>query len=183
MNNGTSHPARAAPYPPQFKPTGPVAHRTDGQFVPIRTLSAFLGRWIVKGRFINKAEPRTYTNQRGEGKIWNIDLMDSADEGGTIRCTFFNKAIDKFYDMIKENQIYTVTKGSIKTANKKFNSGAHDFELHLGDDAEIHWCAFDDPGIPTKHVPKVIPISQLSTVPKNTSVSICGIITKLSGER
>lgn len=136
---------------------------------------------MVKGRFINVGEPRPYTNQRGEGKIWTVDLVDSSDKYGTIRCTFFNKAVDKFLHVIKENEVYTVTKGTIKAANKKFNSGPHDFELTLGEDAEITWYAVDDPTIPTKHVPKVVPISQLASLVKNTSVSVCGVLIRLSG--
>lgn len=178
----SSHPTRAAPYPPQYRSTGPVAHRTDGQYVPIRTLTAFLGRWMVKGRFVNVGEPRPYTNQRGEGRIWNLDLVDSKDDCGTIRCTMFNKAINKFLPVIKEGEIYTVTKGQIKTANKKFNSGAHGFELHLGEDAEIHWVAKDDPMIPMKNVPQIVPIKDLASMSKNTSISIIGILIRCGGE-
>lgn len=177
-----SVPQRAAPYPPEYRSSGPVAHRVDGQFVPIKALTAFLGRWISKGRFVNVTDPRPYTNQRGEGKIWNMDLMDSWEDRGIIRCTMFNKAIDRFQSIIRENEIYTVSKGTIKPANKKFNSGAHDFEIQLGEDSDIQWVAADDPTIPLKHVPQIVPINQLTALVKNTSVSVCGILLKCTGK-
>lgn len=177
---GRSTTVRSAPYPPQYRQSGPIARRVDGQFIEIKNLTSFLGRWVVKGRFINKGEPRTYSNQRGEGKLWSCELVDSPDEGGTIRCTFFNKAVDKFYSLITENHVYIVSRGTLKPANRKFNSGAHPFELQLGEDAEIQWVASDDPTIPTKPPVTVVPISDVASLPKQTSVSICGIVMQIS---
>lgn len=125
--------------------------------------------------------PRPFSNARGEGKIWNMELVDSSDEKGTIRCTFFTKAIERFLPVIKENQIFTVSRGTIKTANKQFNTGAHDFEMQLGEDADIKWVAEDDPTIPAKTVAKVVRISDLSTIPKGTLTSVCGIVIRSSG--
>lgn len=176
----TKSSVRVAPYPPQYRQSGPIARRIDGQFLEIKNLTSFLGRWVVKGRFINKGEPRTYSNQRGEGKLWSCELVDGPSEESTIRCTFFNKAVDIFYPVIKENHVYTVSHGTLKPANRKFNSGAHPFELHLGEDADIQWVASDDPTIPLKPQAPVTPIAELAALPKQTSVSICGVLLHVS---
>jgi len=58
----------------------------------------FTFRWVIKARVTNKPPIRTWSNSRGEGKLFSIDLLD---DSGEIRCTAFRDACDKFYDMIE----------------------------------------------------------------------------------
>lgn len=58
-------------------------------------------RWVIKVRVTNKSAIRTWSNSRGEGKLFSMDLID---ESGEIRCTAFRDMCDKFYDMI---EVYT----------------------------------------------------------------------------
>lgn len=53
-------------------------------------------------RIINKTDIRTWSNSRGEGKLFSIDMMD---ETGEIRATAFNAECDKFYHMIEVHLI------------------------------------------------------------------------------
>ena len=55
-------------------------------------------RWTVKVRVTNKSDIRTWSNSRGEGKLFSLDMMD---ETGEIRATAFNAECDKFYHMIE----------------------------------------------------------------------------------
>lgn len=55
-------------------------------------------RWIIRARVSNKSAIRTWSNSRGEGKLFNMDLID---ESGEIRCTGFRDMVDKFYDYIQ----------------------------------------------------------------------------------
>lgn len=57
-------------------------------------------RWTVKVRVTNKSDIRTWSNSRGEGKLFSMDMMD---ETGEIRATAFNAECDKFYHMIEVN--------------------------------------------------------------------------------
>ena len=59
-------------------------------------------RWVIKARVTNKSSIRTWSNSRGEGKLFNFDLLD---ESGEIRCTAFRDQVDKFYDMIEVQKI------------------------------------------------------------------------------
>ena len=54
-----------------------------------------------------KSSIRTYSNSRGEGKLFNVTLVD---ETGEIRATMFKEVVDKFYDLLEVNQVqhYTV---------------------------------------------------------------------------
>lgn len=50
----------------------------------------------------NKSPIRTWSNSRGEGKLFSVDLVD---ESGEIRATAFKDQCDKFYDLIEINKV------------------------------------------------------------------------------
>ena len=49
-------------------------------------------------RVTSKGNMRTWSNSKGEGKLFSLDLLD---ESGEIRATAFNAEADKFYDMVE----------------------------------------------------------------------------------
>jgi len=49
-----------------------------------------------------KSNIRTWSNSRGEGKLFNIVIVD---ESGEIRATGFNAECDKFYNLIDVNKV------------------------------------------------------------------------------
>lgn len=53
---------------------------------------------MIKARVTNKSDIRTWSNSRGEGKLFSMDLID---ESGEIRCTAFKNQCDRFYDLIE----------------------------------------------------------------------------------
>lgn len=64
----------------------------------IVSLSPYQNRWTIKARVSNKAGIRTWSNARGNGKLFSVDLIDDT---GEIRATAFNAECDKFYDMLE----------------------------------------------------------------------------------
>ncbi len=55
----------------------------EGGFIPINKLTpALKWDWRIKARVIKKSERRTWKNDRGEGYLMNVDLMD--EEGSQI---------------------------------------------------------------------------------------------------
>lgn len=59
-------------------------------------------RWSIKARVTKKSNIRTWSNSRGEGKLFSMDLID---ESGEIRTTAFNQECDKFFDMIEVDKV------------------------------------------------------------------------------
>ena len=55
-------------------------------------------RWVIKARVTSKSPVRTWSNAKGEGKLFSMDLVD---ESGEIRVTAFKEQCDKFYDLIE----------------------------------------------------------------------------------
>lgn len=139
---------------------------------PINSLSPYQNKWTIRARVVNKAPVRTWNNQRGEGKLFSMDLLD---ESGEIRATAFNSECDKFFDMIELNKVYFITRGVIKTANKKFSNLNNDYELTLSNETQIFPCHdFDDSQMPALKF-NFVPLNQVKDVDVDGIVDVIGV--------
>jgi len=101
-----------------------VAHNRDSGCIPISELTPYTnGRWRIKARVLSKSDVRKFNNSRGEGQLFKIDLVDRS--GGEISATFFGRAVDKWFEMIRPMQVYYFSRGSVKMANPRFDRGSH----------------------------------------------------------
>lgn len=66
--------------------------------MPINALTPYQNKWVIKARVTAKPPIRHWSNAKGEGKLFSMDLMD---ESGQIRVTAFRDLVDKFYDMLE----------------------------------------------------------------------------------
>ena len=82
-----------------------------------------------------KGERRTWSNARGEGSLFSVDLLDK--NGTQIRGTFFKEGVDKFYDVIHKDCVYYFSNGRLKAANKAFTSIANDYEISFDASATV----------------------------------------------
>eukprot|EP00057_Strongylocentrotus_purpuratus_P028610 XP_011683084.1 PREDICTED: replication protein A 70 kDa DNA-binding subunit [Strongylocentrotus purpuratus] len=74
---------------------------------PISSLTPYQNRWTIKARVTNKTAIRTWSNARGEGKLFSMDLLD---QSGEIRCTAFKDMVDKYYEMIEIGKVKMMMK-------------------------------------------------------------------------
>lgn len=60
-------------------------------------------------RVAGKSDIREWSNSRGEGKLFNMTLLD---ESGEIKCTLFRDLVDKYYNLVevlmREKQFFFV---------------------------------------------------------------------------
>lgn len=70
----------------------PMAHA----YMPIKALNQFSTDWVIKARIMKKGNMRTWKNDRGEGTIMNIDLIDR--EGTLIQATGFNETANRLQE-------------------------------------------------------------------------------------
>ena len=64
----------------------------------------------------SKSSVRSFHSQRGEGKLFNADLLVSAEaasesqdsEGSEIRIAFFNESVDLFFDYLQQGHVYDI---------------------------------------------------------------------------
>lgn len=59
--------------------------------------------WTIKARITSKSDIRRWSNAKGEGTLFSIDLLDN--EGGEIRATFFKDACEKFFPVLEEGKV------------------------------------------------------------------------------
>ncbi|PSK41559.1 hypothetical protein C7M61_001244 [Candidozyma pseudohaemuli] len=142
---------------------------------PIESLSPYQNNWTIKGRISYKGEIRTWSNSRGEGKLFNVNFLDESDE---IRATAFNDMADKFYNLLEEGKVYYVTKARIQQAKPKFSHLSHPYELSLDKDTEITEC-FD-----TSDVPKInfnfTKLNDIQNSEKDAILDVVGVIKNVN---
>jgi replication factor A1 len=100
----------------------------------IEGLNPYSSNWTIKALVAQKSDIRTWSNQRGEGKFFNVTFMDDT---GEIRGTGFNSAVDELYSKLEEGKVYYISKARVNLANKKFNNTAHNCELSLEKNTEV----------------------------------------------
>jgi replication factor A1 len=102
--------------------------------LPINVLNPYSNNWTIKARVTHRSEIRNWSNQRGQGKLFNVTLMDETDE---ISGTGFNSAVDQLYSKFEEGKVYYVSKARVNLANKQFNKTANDYELSLDKNTQV----------------------------------------------
>ena len=115
--------------PPLPKPSGRA-----GSIYPIEGLSPYQNNWTIKARVTQKSDIKTWSNARGEGKLFNVTFMD---DSGEIRGTAFNLVADELYPKLEEGKVYYVSKARVNLAKKKFSNVNNDYELSLERNTEL----------------------------------------------
>ena len=69
---------------------------------PIASLTPYQNKWTIKARVTHKSDIRRWSNSRGEGHLFAMDLID---ESGEIRATAFKEQCDKYYNMIEVGKV------------------------------------------------------------------------------
>jgi len=145
--------------------------------MPINALNPYSSKWTIKARITNKSELRRWSNAKGEGTLFSVDLLDS--HGSEIRGTFFKETADKFFPMLEEQKVYTFSGGKLKVANKQYTSIKNNYEITFDNQSEIHMCS-DADDIKTAQF-NVVKISSLMSIEPNSTVDLVGVV-KSAGE-
>eukprot|EP00967_Tisochrysis_lutea_P150313 scaffold290604_cov35-Tisochrysis_lutea.AAC.3 len=108
-----------APHQPHYTGQGAIQRDSNSSYTPIGTLTPYVNRWKIKGRVLNKSK-RNYSNARGDGKLFNIEVVDRT---GEIKITGFNEQCDAFFDRITVGHCYAISGGQLKGVDKRYATG------------------------------------------------------------
>ncbi|KAJ3337910.1 kinesin motor protein cin8 [Gonapodya sp. JEL0774] len=147
-----------------------------GPIFPISHLSPYQNKWTIRARAVNKSDIKTWTNQRGEGSLFSVTFVD---ESGEIRVTAFNDSVKTFYDVIQENQVYYISRASVKQAKRQWGV-QNEYEMTLEPSSVVERC--DDgnaaavPGMKFNFVR----LDRLLEYEKDQTIDVVGIIHSIS---
>jgi len=143
----------------------------------ISSLNPYQNKWSIKARCTNKSTIRTWSNAKGEGKLFSVEFIDNT---GEIRATGFNEQCDKFYDMLNIDNVYYISRGSLKPANKQYSKLNNDYEMTFNNETCIEQCHETD-NLPHINI-SLCPLSEICNKNANDSVDVIGVV-KSCGDR
>jgi len=101
---------------------------------PIESISPYQNKWTIKARVTFKSEVKTWHNQRGEGKLFSVNLLD---QSGEIKATGFGDQCTDLYDVFQEGSVYYISKCQVNLAKKQFSTLDNEYELTFQRDSEV----------------------------------------------
>mmetsp|Transcript_21096 Transcript_21096/g.29794 ORF Transcript_21096/g.29794 Transcript_21096/m.29794 type:complete len:643 (-) Transcript_21096:211-2139(-) len=139
---------------------------------PISQLNMYQNRWTIKARVTSKSDIRTWSNARGEGSLFSVDLLDSS--GMDIRATLFKEAVDKFYNFLEMDKVYTFSGGRLKVANMQYNTCKSNFEVTFDQNSEIH--LDNDNGEIQQQIYEFVKIADIENVEAGKNIDVLGVV-------
>ena len=156
----------------KFEPqTGMPSSQKGKPIFAIEQLSPYQNVWTIKARVSFKGEIKTWHNQRGEGKLLNVNFLDTS---GEIRATAFNDMAVKYNELLQEGKVYYVSKARLQPSKPQFSNLSHPYELSLDRESQIE-PSEDEANVPKTHF-DFVKLNTIENKEENSTVDILGII-------
>lgn len=156
---------------------------SEDAYTSLKQLTTFSRDFIIFVRVTKKSEIKTFetrNNNMGssQGKLFYFIVLDR--DGNEMQCTCFNKAVDKFFDIIEEDQLYEIKGGYVKLNDKKYTRIKSDYKIVLDENSKITKKA--DNGIIKKNNMTIIRIKDIPNMNLYSIVDLCVVVLNV-GEK
>jgi len=146
---------------------------------PIEAISPYANKWTIKARVTVKTPIKTWKKaNNNEGKLFSVNFLDESSE---IRATAFNDAVDMFYDVLQEGEVYYISHSAstsvVKPAKKQFSNLSHDYEITLENSIKIEK-AEDQSSVPNVRF-NFCNLGELRDVEKDSTVDVIGVLKQV----
>lgn len=166
--------------PPQQQRSLPVHRNNQGgaahpNLYPIEGLSPYQHKWTIRARCTHKGEIKTWHNQKGEGKLFSVNLLDDT---GEIRATGFNDVCERLFPIFEEGVVYYISAPCrVTIAKKQFSNLSNDYELQFERDTEVEKAEDQDNKPQIRY--NFTKIGKLDEVEKDTTIDTIGVLTEV----
>lgn len=151
--------------------------KAQPDFQPVASLNPYQTLWKIRVRCTAKDNIRTYSNQRGDGKFFGVDLLDS--DGTEIRALAFNDAADKFFNIFKKNYVYLISDAVVRASRKGYTHIKNDYAITLNEDSQVIPYIDDNNEIETQKY-TFVQIEQIQKCEPKSFVDVIGIVIHVS---
>ncbi|KAI8136441.1 replication factor-A protein [Fennellomyces sp. T-0311] len=165
-----------APVTATAQSSGRTNFQLESSLFPITGLNPYQNKWTIKARVTVKSDIKQWQNQRSEGKLFNIHLLDKS---GEIKATAFNDQVDRLYHMFEEGKVYYLSKARVTMARKQYSTLDNEYELVLENSTEIELCG-DEISIPKMNF-NFVRIADVDQYEKNASIDMIGVVREDAG--
>ena len=157
---------------------------SEDAYTSLKQLTTFSRDFIIFVRVTKKSEIKTFetrNNSMGtgsQGKLFYFIVLDR--DGNEMQCTCFNKAVDKFFDVIEEDQVYEIKGGYVKLNDKKYTKIKSDYKIVLDENSKI--TKKIDNGIIKKNNMTIVKIKDIQNMNLYSIVDLCVVVLNV-GEK
>ena len=157
---------------------------SEDAYTSLKQLTTFSRDFIIFIRVTKKSEIKTFetrNNSMGtgsQGKLFYFIVLDR--DGNEMQCTCFNKAVDKFFDVIEEDQVYEIKGGYVKLNDKKYTKIKSDYKIVLDENSKI--TKKIDNGIIKKNNMTIVKIKDIQNMNLYSIVDVCVVVLNV-GEK
>lgn len=145
---------------------------TQQNYTPISQLNMYQNRWTIKARVTSKSDIRYWSNAKGEGSLFSIEMLDSS--GMDVRATMFKEAVDKFHPVLEVGKVYTFSGGRLKVANMQYNTCKSSYEITFDQNSEIH--LDNDTGDIQQQLFEFVKIANINNVEPGKNVDLLAVV-------
>ncbi|ODQ66035.1 replication factor-a protein [Nadsonia fulvescens var. elongata DSM 6958] len=148
-----------------------IASQKSTTILPIEAISPYSNGFVLKVTCTRVGDIKTWSNSRGEGKLFWANFMDNS---GEIRATGFNDEVDKFHSILKEGKTFLVSNCKVVVANKQFSNLKNDSELRFDRETTIEEC--DDADSKPQYKFDFVNIADINNVDTNSNIDVIGVL-------